>query len=48
MRDEISPDWHRERLDLRQEAHRADPGVSRPWSEVKAEILRAPVKRRSN
>lgn len=35
------PDWHRDELDKRTAAHRADPAVARPWPEVKAEILRA-------
>jgi putative addiction module component (TIGR02574 family) len=35
------PDWHRTELDARLEAQRADPIASRPWPEVKAEILRS-------
>lgn len=33
------PDWHREIIEDRLAAHRADPGTARPWSEVRAELL---------
>lgn len=35
------PAWHREELEARIDAHRADPAAARPWDEVKADILRA-------
>ena len=35
------PDWHREALDKRLEAHARDPVAARPWEEVKADILKA-------
>ena len=34
------PDWHREELDARTDAHREDPEAARPWQDVKVEILR--------
>jgi putative addiction module component (TIGR02574 family) len=33
------PDWHREVLEERLKAHRANPAAGRPWDEVRAEIL---------
>lgn len=34
------PDWHRQELDARADAHRENPEVARPWHDVKGEILR--------
>ena len=35
------PDWHRAELDKRLDAHARDPDATRPWEEVRAEILGA-------
>jgi putative addiction module component (TIGR02574 family) len=32
------PDWHREVLNERLEAYRADPNAGRPWEEVRNEL----------
>ena len=38
--DEIPvPEWHREIIEDRLAAHRADPGAARPWNEVREELL---------
>ena len=34
------PEWHRELLRERLEAHRTDPAAGRLWSEVRAELER--------
>jgi hypothetical protein len=34
------PDWHRQVLDERLAAYRANPDEGRPWQEVRAELLR--------
>jgi len=33
------PEWHREIIEDRLAAHRADPGAARPWNEVREELL---------
>jgi putative addiction module component (TIGR02574 family) len=33
------PGWHREIIEDRLAAHRADPGAARPWDEVREELL---------
>ena len=38
------PEWHREELDARLKSHRADPSAVLGWSEVQAELIRAPRK----
>lgn len=35
------PSWHRETLDDRLADLRANPDASRPWEEVKADLLRS-------
>jgi len=35
------PDWHRAELDKRLAAYGQDPSAAQPWSEAKADILRA-------
>lgn len=34
------PDWHRQVLDARLAASRADPQEGKPWEEVREEVLR--------
>jgi putative addiction module component (TIGR02574 family) len=34
------PDWHRRVLEERLAAHRADPGATVPWGEVRDDLLR--------
>ncbi|PYQ63036.1 MAG: hypothetical protein DMF53_11400 [Acidobacteria bacterium] len=41
------PDWHQRVIEERLAAHRADPGVARPWEEVRDEITEKLKQRRS-
>ena len=50
MADEESvpiPDWHRKIIEERLKSHRANPSESRPWDEVRNEILEKLRKRRT-
>jgi len=42
------PDWHREIIAERLKAHQERPNESRPWEEVRQEILDKLQQRRSN
>ena len=42
------PDWHRELLEQRLKAYRANPSEGRPWEEVQKEILEKLQRRRSS
>lgn len=45
QRDVPSPEWHRDAVASARESHRSDPGASRLWNEVRAEV-EAKLKRR--
>jgi hypothetical protein len=34
------PEWHKRELDKRLAAYEANPGLMKPWSEVRENILR--------